>query len=124
MPTHCSATGMAFGRAGGRELVAEFDGGRDHLRCRRAAARRDGSGHRLVERFAACFQRWPRIPRLVTHRGERRLVAQRVFGIALGYEDLVDHDQICGTIPVLAACSAGKLGRGRSGGRRSPARAR
>ena len=28
MPTHCSATGMAFGRAGGRELVAEFDGGR------------------------------------------------------------------------------------------------
>ena len=27
MPTRCSATGMAFGRAGGRELVAEFDGG-------------------------------------------------------------------------------------------------
>ena len=28
MPTHCSPTGMAFGRAGGRELVAAFDGGR------------------------------------------------------------------------------------------------
>ena len=28
MPTHCSATGMAFGKAGGRELVAAFDGGR------------------------------------------------------------------------------------------------
>src|SRR4051812_10327024 len=28
MPTHCSATGMAFGRVGGRDVVAEFDGGR------------------------------------------------------------------------------------------------
>jgi len=28
MPAQCSATGMAFGRAGGRELVAAFDGGR------------------------------------------------------------------------------------------------
>ena len=27
MPTRCSATGMAFGRAGGRDLVAAFDGG-------------------------------------------------------------------------------------------------
>jgi hypothetical protein len=60
---------------------------------------------RLVERFAACF---------ADHRAAdsiehplATLVGQRVFGIALGYEDLVDHDQLRHD-PALAVL-AGKL---------------
>jgi len=55
----------------------------------------------LVKRFAACFQDRRR-PDLIEH-DVRTLVMQRVFGIALGYEDLIDrHD------PVMAVL-AGKL---------------
>ena len=50
------------------------------------------------------------------------MVAQRVFGIALGYEDLIDHDQLRHD-PVLATL-AGKLEAKRRTARRSPARAR
>src|SRR5438876_11087462 len=46
----------------------------------------------LVDRFAACFID-RRDPRLVEHL-VRTLVGQRVFGIALGYEDLSDHDEL------------------------------
>jgi hypothetical protein len=50
------------------------------------------------------------------------MVAQRVFGIAFGYEDLVDHDQLRHD-PVLATL-AGKLQAKRKDCARSPARAR
>jgi hypothetical protein len=63
---------------------------------------------RLVDRFAACF-RDARQPAYVLHE-VRTLVAQRVFGLALGYEDLVDHDDVRRD-PVLGAM-LGKLKRG------------
>jgi hypothetical protein len=46
----------------------------------------------LVGRFAVCIQNLRR-PDLIEHQG-RTLVGQRVFDIALGYEDLDDHDQL------------------------------
>ena len=92
MPTHCSATGMAFGRAGGRELVAEFDGGRVTSDAGALLLGATDQAIRLVDRFAACF-RDGRHPAFITHR-VRSLVGQRIFGLALGYEDLVDHDAL------------------------------
>ena len=59
----------------------------------------------LVRRFSDCF-RDRRRPELIEHRVET-LVGQRVFGIALGYENLVDHDQLRHD-PVMAML-AGKL---------------
>ena len=56
-------------------------------------------------RFAACFDDG-RAQAQVEHTVEA-MVAQRVFGIALGYEDLIDHDQLRHD-PVLATL-AGKL---------------
>ena len=100
MPTHCSATGMAFGRAGGRELVAEFDGGRVTSDAGALLLGVTDRAIRLVDRFAACF-RDGRHPAFVTHR-VRSLVGQRIFGLALGYEDLVDHDDLRHD-PVLGA---------------------
>src|SRR4051794_30824003 len=98
MPTHCSATGMAFGRAGGRELVAEFDGGRVTSEAGALLLGATDQATRLVDRFASCF-RDGRHPAFVTHR-VKSLVGQRIFGLALGYGDLVDHDDI-GHDPVL-----------------------
>jgi hypothetical protein len=59
----------------------------------------------LIGRFAGCFED-RRDPALVEHSVET-MTAQRVFGIALGYEDLNDHDQLRHD-PVLATL-AGKL---------------
>jgi Transposase DDE domain group 1 len=60
---------------------------------------------RLVDRFAACFTD-RRLPGLIEHRVSM-LVGQRVFGLALGYEDLNDHDDLRHD-PVMAVL-AGKL---------------
>ena len=100
MPTHCSATGMGFGRAGGRELIAAFDGGCVTSEAGALLLGATDQAIGLVDRFAACF-RDGRYPAFVTHR-VRSLVGQRIFGLALGYEDLVDHDDLRHD-PVLGA---------------------
>jgi len=92
MPTRCSATGMAFGRAGGRDLVAAFDGGLVTSESGALLLGATDQAIRLIERFASCF-RDGRHPAFVTHQ-VRSLVGQRIFGLALGYEDLVDHDDL------------------------------
>ena len=46
----------------------------------------------LVNRFAVCFCDF-RCSGLIEHEVET-LIGQRVFGLALGYEDLIDHDQL------------------------------
>jgi hypothetical protein len=89
----------------GRQVVAAFDGG---AVTSDAGALLLGATDRaigLVTRFAACFDDG-RDQAQIEHTVEA-MVAQRVFGIALGYEDLVDHDQLRHD-PVLAAL-AGKL---------------
>jgi hypothetical protein len=60
---------------------------------------------RLIERFADCFTDH-RMADLIEHTVPG-LVGQRVFGIALGYEDLIDHDQLRHD-PVMAVLG-GKL---------------
>jgi hypothetical protein len=60
---------------------------------------------RLVGRFAGCFHDG-RSPERIEHE-ITTLVGQRLFGIALGYEDLIDHDRLRHD-PVLAIL-AGKL---------------
>jgi hypothetical protein len=66
---------------------------------------------RLVERFAGCFH-VGRSPERIEHE-IATLVGQRVFGIALGYEDLIDHDRLRHD-PALAVL-AGKLRARRAG---------
>ena len=105
MQTECSAERSMFGRVEGRAVVAEFDGGALTSDAGGlllgAADRRLG----LVRRIARCF-RDARDPRLVEH-SVATLIGQRVFGIALGYEDLNDHDEL--RHDPLMAVLAGKL---------------
>ena len=92
MPTHCSADEMDFGRASGRSVVAAFDGGHVTSDAGALLLASTDRALRLVERFAACF-RDGRDPDLIEH-SIAALVGQRVFGLALGYEDLNDHDDL------------------------------
>ena len=47
---------------------------------------------RIIDQFAACFLDHRKAER-IEHRVEE-LVAQRVYGLALGYEDLNDHEEL------------------------------
>ena len=75
----------------------------------------------IVHRFAECFTDY-RDPELIEHTSDE-LVAQRVFGLALGYEDLNDHDQLRQD-PLLATAvgQAGPTGRTPARGSRTRAR--
>jgi Transposase DDE domain group 1 len=108
MLTQHSPTEMEFGSAGGRRVVADFDGG---LVSSDAGALLLGETDKaigLIDRFAACFvdHRSP----LFTVHPLKALIGQRLFGLALGYEDLNDHDDLRRD-PVLGVL-LGKLERG------------
>jgi DDE family transposase len=110
MPTECNPTTMLFAPVERRRVAADFDGG---AMTSDAGALLLGASDRaigLVDRFASCFAD-ARTPELVEHRVVT-LVGQRVFGIALGYEDLSDHDHLRHD-PVMAVL-AGKLAARRS----------
>src|SRR5438270_1500470 len=105
MPTECSADLFGFAPVEGREVVAAFDGG---AITSDAGALLLGTTDRaigLTDRLAACFHDVRR-PEFIEHEVVT-LVGQRVFGIALGYEDLNDHDELRHD-PMMAVL-AGKL---------------
>ena len=105
MPTECSAELFDFGMVEGRAVEAAFDAG---LVTSDAGALLLGATDRaigMMGRFAACFHD-ERRPELIEHE-VATLVGQRVFGIALGYEDLNDHDDLRHD-PMMAVL-AGKL---------------
>jgi hypothetical protein len=86
-------------------VVAAFDGGAVTSDAGGLLLRTTDRAIGLIDRFVACFQDQRRAD-LVEHE-VRTLVGQRVFGIALGYEDFNDHDQLRHD-PVLATM-LGKL---------------
>jgi Transposase DDE domain group 1 len=110
MPTECSAALFDFARVEGRRVVASFDGGAISSDAGALLLGRTDRAIRLTQRFAACFSDARRAD-LVEHEVQT-LVMQRIFGIALGYEDLNDHDELRRD-PVLAVL-AGKLKAGRA----------
>ena len=90
MRTHCITIDLA--NQGRRQVRARFDGGRmssdGGALLLQAVDQRIG----LTRRLAACFVDH-RNPRRCEH-SLQRLLAQRLFGLALGYEDLCDHDRL------------------------------
>ena len=92
MPTECSAKSMAFAPVEGRRVVADFDGGAITSNAGALLLGATDRAIRLIERFADCFEDGRAGDRIV--HDVPTLVGQRVLGIALGYEDLVDHDEL------------------------------
>jgi hypothetical protein len=99
MPTEYNPARFEFAPAAGRTVVAAFDGGVITSDAGALLLGQTDRAIRLTERLAACFSD-ARSPELVHHSVET-LVMQRVVGIALGYEDLNDHDELRRD-PVLA----------------------
>ncbi len=92
MLTECTPTQLEFHALGRRDVVGHFDG---------CCITSDGDGlllrevdHRigLIQRLAQCFTDH-RNPKSLEHEIEA-LVAQRVYGLVLGYEDLNDHERL------------------------------
>jgi hypothetical protein len=110
MPTECNSVLFDFPPVEGRHVVAAFDGGK--ITSDAGALLLGGTDRviRLTDRFASCFID-TRVAELVEHR-VATMVSQRVLGIALGYEDLIDHDELRHD-PVMAVL-AGKLEAGRA----------
>src|SRR5881227_3999507 len=105
MPTECNPALFEFAPVEGRQVVAAFDGGAITSDAGALLLGETDRAIRLTERFAACFGD-TRAVELVEHQ-VATLVTQRVAGIALGYEDLNDHDELRYD-PVLAVLT-GKL---------------
>src|SRR2546428_12027589 len=114
MPTECSLDLFGFAPVEGREVVAAFDGGAITSDAGALVLGATDRAIRMMDRFAGCFHDMRR-QHLIEHEVVT-LVAQRVFGIALGYEDLNDHDDLRHD-PMMAVL-AGKTGAG--GGGRAP----
>src|SRR5579863_9737543 len=105
MLTECNPSGFEFAPVEGRRVVAAFDAGAISSDAGALLLGETERAIRLTERFASCFTD-ARVSSLVEH-SVGTLVMQRVVGIALGYEDLNDHDELRHD-PVLAVL-AGKL---------------
>src|SRR5438270_9521526 len=110
MATECNPALFEFAPVDGRRVVAAFDGGAITSDAGALLLGETDRAIRLTERFAACFID-ARVPELVEHEIST-MVLQRVVGIALGYEDLNDHDELRHD-PVMAVL-AGKLEANRS----------
>ncbi|MBU6406902.1 MAG: IS1380 family transposase [Alphaproteobacteria bacterium] len=110
MQTECTSDLFGFSRVEKRKVVAAFDGGAVTSDAGALLLGATDRRIRLINRFAGCF-RDHRRPDLIEHE-VATLVAQRVFGLALGYEDLNDHDHLRHD-PVMAVL-AGKLSAHRS----------
>ena len=105
MPTHCIQDSFDFGRVEGRAVVADFSGGTITSNAGALLLAQADRAVGIIDGFAACFGDG-RKQELIEHT-IRTLVGQRVVGIALGQEDLVDHDDLRHD-PVMAAM-LGKL---------------
>jgi hypothetical protein len=105
MQTECSADLFGFARVESRAVVAAFDGGKMTSDAGALLLGATDQAIRLVDRFAECFAD-SRAPELIEHT-VGTMVGQRIFALALGYEDLVDHDQLRHD-PTMAVL-AGKL---------------
>jgi hypothetical protein len=105
MQTECIPDLFGFAPVEKRQVVAAFDGGKITSHAGALLLGQTERAIGLIGRFAQCF-RDARDPALIEHE-VRTLVGQRVIAVALGYEDLNDHDELRHD-PAMAVL-AGKL---------------
>ena len=92
MQPECIPTQLDFEGLGRRAVVGRFDGGRLTTDGGVLLLREVDRRFRVTERLAGCFRDHRSVAR-IEHRLET-LIAQRVLGLAAGYEDLNDHDRL------------------------------
>jgi len=90
--TECNQSSFGFEACGSREIVARFDGGTISSDGGALLLRQTDKRLNLLPRLAECFLDG-RNQGLVDH-SVLEMLSQRVYGLALGYEDLNDHEQL------------------------------
>ena len=100
--TECTQASFAFASDTQRTVVAKFDGGTITTEGGGLLLHQVEQKTGILRQFAACFRDF-RDPTRIDHTVEE-LVRQRVYALALGYEDLNDHDQLRAD-PLLAMLS-------------------
>src|SRR3954468_707248 len=90
--TECNQSSFRFEAWGSRDIVARFDGGTISSDGGSLLLRETDQRLNLLRRLAGCFLD-ARNRDLVEH-SVLEMVSQRVYGLALGYEDLNDHEQL------------------------------
>src|SRR3989304_6017144 len=109
MTTECNTREFDFQALGSRAVTARCDGGAITSDAGGLLLREVEARTGILGRFAACFTDH-RDPDLVEHT-VFELVAQRVYALALGYEDLNDHESLRGD-PMLALLAGKRDPRG------------
>ncbi len=102
MQTRCTLPGLALEDLGRRSVEVTFDAGHVSSDGGLLLLREVDAAFELCSSFASCFedrrvQEWVEFP-------VERLIRQRVFALALGYEDVTDHDRLRHD-PLLALAS-------------------
>src|SRR5206468_8697166 len=90
--TECNQSGFGFEACGKREIVARFDGGTISSDGGAFLLRQTDQRLNLIARLAECFLDG-RNQELIEHT-ITEMLAQRIYGLALGYEDINDHEQL------------------------------
>ena len=92
MKTHYNQKTFEFQAENSRKIVAHFNGGNITSDAGGVFLQQAERITSIVSQFAGCFTDY-RDPDLTEHT-VNELVAQRVYALALGYEDLNDHDEL------------------------------
>ena len=90
--TECNQSNFGFEALGSREIVARFDGGTISSDGGAFLLRQTDQRLNLLPRLAECFLDG-RNQSMVDH-SIQEMLSQRIYGLALGYEDLNDHEQL------------------------------
>ena len=92
METQCIREQMEFHQLGRRAVIGRFDGGKISCDAGGVLLREVEKRTEILKRLAGCFRDYRNEDR-IEHSVES-LLKQRVLGIALGYEDVNDHDSL------------------------------
>ncbi len=83
---------LNLGRIKGKEIIANFEGGRITSDSGILLMAELDKKLKITARFTECFQDHRNLS--YVDYSVHQLLAQRIYGIALGYEDVNDHDQL------------------------------
>jgi len=92
LKTECTENRCRFQRLGSREVVADFEGGTVSSDGGGMLLRQVEEKFEIIRQFADCFT--DRRDPARTEHSVKELLAQRIFGLCLGYEDLNDHERL------------------------------
>jgi hypothetical protein len=101
--TDCNQSSFGFEACGKREIVARFDGGTISSDGGALLLRQTDQRLNLLPRLAECFLDGRNQERV--EHSILEMLSQRIYGLALGYEDINDHEQLR-TDPVFGILAA------------------